>query len=434
MPRPRRSSAARLAPGAGRDRVPFFTIDPASSMDLDQAMHLERDGDGYRVRYAIADVPAFVAPGGALDTEARRRGQTVYCPDVRVPLHPTCCQRGRGQPAPRRVRPAFVWDLRLDAEGEGTSAEVYRAMVRCVERLDYEASRTRRRRHDRRALAPAERDRLSGGSARSSRRGGASLPMPEQEVHPATTATSTLEFRPPAPRRGVERPDLAAHRHGRRRHDAARPRRHPAHDARPTDEARGALPPAGHGARRPVAGRARLRRLPPRPRPHQPPPPGAHLRRHVALPRRGLHALRRGRPRAGEHAAVAAPTPTSRRPCAGSSTGSASSSARRCRRATRSPTRSAPHSRGARAHDRVRPRRRRRRAGLRRRRRGRRPHGRGGRDPRAVVVDHAEKGWTSSSSTCRSWPGFRRPGGSLGGRGPARDRRRRRRKVVLARA
>src|SRR6476661_6813165 len=51
--------------------VPFVTIDPPGSMDLDQALHLERDGDGYRVRYAIADVPAFVVPGMAVDAEAR---------------------------------------------------------------------------------------------------------------------------------------------------------------------------------------------------------------------------------------------------------------------------------------------------------------------------------------------------------------------------
>src|SRR4051795_9633807 len=66
--------------------LPFFTIDPPGSMDLDQAMHLEREGDGHRVRYAIADVPSFVRLGGALDRVTRERGQTVYCPDVRVPL------------------------------------------------------------------------------------------------------------------------------------------------------------------------------------------------------------------------------------------------------------------------------------------------------------------------------------------------------------
>src|SRR6478609_3449098 len=44
--------------------VPFVTLDPVGSMDLDQAVHLCRDRDGYLVRYAIADVSSFVPPGG----------------------------------------------------------------------------------------------------------------------------------------------------------------------------------------------------------------------------------------------------------------------------------------------------------------------------------------------------------------------------------
>ena len=67
----------------------FFTLDPAGSMDLDQAMHLERDGEGHRVRYAIADVPAFVAPGGAIDLEARKRVERLPAsPDADLPLIP----------------------------------------------------------------------------------------------------------------------------------------------------------------------------------------------------------------------------------------------------------------------------------------------------------------------------------------------------------
>ena len=68
--------------------IPFITIDPPGSMDLDQAVHIERSGEGFRVRYAIAYLPAFVAPGGAIDIEAQVRGQTIYAPDQRTPLHP----------------------------------------------------------------------------------------------------------------------------------------------------------------------------------------------------------------------------------------------------------------------------------------------------------------------------------------------------------
>jgi exoribonuclease R len=58
---------AAALPQRDETAVPFLTIDPPGSKDLDQAMYLERLGKGYRVRYAIADVPAFVKPGGAID-------------------------------------------------------------------------------------------------------------------------------------------------------------------------------------------------------------------------------------------------------------------------------------------------------------------------------------------------------------------------------
>src|SRR6516164_3205055 len=58
--------------------IPFVTVDPAGSKDLDQAVHLAREGDGYLVCYAIADVASFVTPGSALDVESIARGETLY--------------------------------------------------------------------------------------------------------------------------------------------------------------------------------------------------------------------------------------------------------------------------------------------------------------------------------------------------------------------
>jgi hypothetical protein len=45
--------------------------------DLDQTLHIERDDDGYVVRYVIADMAAFVVPDGPIDREAHRRGETL---------------------------------------------------------------------------------------------------------------------------------------------------------------------------------------------------------------------------------------------------------------------------------------------------------------------------------------------------------------------
>ena len=101
----------------------FVTIDPAGAMDLDQAMHLEADGDGYVVHYAIADVHAFVAPGDAVDVEAHARGESLYGANSKIPLHPPVLSEGAASLLPDEDRPAFVWTIALDADGDVTRRE-----------------------------------------------------------------------------------------------------------------------------------------------------------------------------------------------------------------------------------------------------------------------------------------------------------------------
>ena len=85
------AAGAATLPERDETAVPFITIDPPTSMDLDQAMSIERSGDGYRVRYAIADVPAFVRAGGAVDAESRRRCTPRCCPRAPRACCPTRC-------------------------------------------------------------------------------------------------------------------------------------------------------------------------------------------------------------------------------------------------------------------------------------------------------------------------------------------------------
>jgi exoribonuclease R len=192
----------RLPTEDARD-IPFFTLDPPDSRDLDQAMHLERrpDGRGFRVHYAIADVAAFVTPGGEIDAEARRRVQTLYFPDRRIPLHPPVLSEGAASLLPEQDRPALLWQLDLDAEGELTSTQVRRALVRSRARLDYAGAQ--RRLDD--GTAP-EALALLGviGPLREQRerdRGGISLPVPEQEVEEVPGGYA-LAFRAPRPADG----------------------------------------------------------------------------------------------------------------------------------------------------------------------------------------------------------------------------------------
>lgn len=165
--------------------VEFVTIDPPAATDLDQAMHIEAlpgSAGGFRVRYAIADVPALVSPGGAVDREARLRGQTLYAADGRIPLHPPAIGDGAGSLLPDTVRSAYVWDFSLDARAEVRRVTVRRARIRSRARLSY--AEAQRAIDDGTATGTLALLRPVG-LARielERRRGGASLNSPDEEI------------------------------------------------------------------------------------------------------------------------------------------------------------------------------------------------------------------------------------------------------------
>ena len=155
---------ARLLADGARDArdLDLVTIDPPGSMDLDQAVLLERlsaqteTGSAadrttdtaatghvsglsatYRIHYAIASLATFVTPGGALDAELSRRGETIYAPDAATPLHPEVLSHGAASLLEDVDRPACLWTIDLDARGEVVSARVERALVRSRARLTY---------------------------------------------------------------------------------------------------------------------------------------------------------------------------------------------------------------------------------------------------------------------------------------------------------
>jgi exoribonuclease R len=133
-----RAATTPSLPDEDATDIPFVTIDPRGSRDLDQAVHIATDGDGHLVSYAIADVAAFVTPGDALDAETRRRGETLYFPDARVPLHPPALSEGAASLLPDQIRAAVLWRIALAADGTVRSTDVRRARVRSTAQLDYE--------------------------------------------------------------------------------------------------------------------------------------------------------------------------------------------------------------------------------------------------------------------------------------------------------
>lgn len=176
------AAAAPRLPALDRTDIGFVTIDPPSSRDLDQALHIERDGDGYVVHYAIADVAAFVRAGDAIDVEAHRRGETLYGADRKVPLHPTVLSEGAASLLPGQVRPAVLWTIRVDAGGEGTDVRVERAVVRSTAQLAYEDVQREIDAGSATGTLALLKEVGELRLAREAARGGVALPLPEQEI------------------------------------------------------------------------------------------------------------------------------------------------------------------------------------------------------------------------------------------------------------
>lgn len=180
-----------------RTDLDLSTLDPAGSRDLDQAFRLAQDDDGYILRYAIADLAAWIEPGDALDREAHRRGATLYLPDGRVPLHPPTLSEGAASLLPGQRTPAVLWTIRIDASGTVGLDRVERAWVASRGQRTYDD--TQRELDSGRADPQVLLLAAVGALLRNAEaaRGGISLDAGEQSVE-RTAAGYSLEFRVPS--------------------------------------------------------------------------------------------------------------------------------------------------------------------------------------------------------------------------------------------
>ena len=250
--------------------------------------------------YAIADVPSFVAPGGALDAETRRRGQTFYTPDGRIPLHPEVISEDAGSLlAGQTVRRVCV-GIRAGRRRRGVrgAGPPGRGPQPGQAQLRGGAGRARRR-HRRARAAAAQGSRNQAGGA-------GTAPRRRQPEHAGTGNRATARRRlpdcrcPAAAGGGLERADFPDDGDGRRGDHAAGQGRHPAHHAGPGCGLAGALPPPDPRPGQALGRRNELRRIPAHPRSHGPAAAGDRALGRHAVPRRRLHAVRRNGSR-GRH-------------------------------------------------------------------------------------------------------------------------------------
>ena len=138
--------------------LPLVTIDGENAKDFDDAVYCEvlhgarrgKAGDetpavrqrkegagGFRLVVAIADVSHYVKHGGALDRDARDRGNSVYFPRRVIPMLPEKLSNGLCSLNPEVERLAMVCDMRIDAAGEIRAYRFYPAVFRSHARLTY---------------------------------------------------------------------------------------------------------------------------------------------------------------------------------------------------------------------------------------------------------------------------------------------------------
>ena len=123
--------------------IPLITIDPSDARDHDDAVWAEPDPNpknegGWVVIVAIADVAHYVTPESALDTEGRKRGNSVYFPDRVVPMLAERISNDLCSLKEGVARPCLAVRMIFDKSGHKLSHRFLRGLMRSAASLSYE--------------------------------------------------------------------------------------------------------------------------------------------------------------------------------------------------------------------------------------------------------------------------------------------------------
>lgn len=117
--------------------LPLITIDGETARDFDDAVYAEKQGVGWRLVVAIADVSFYVKPDDALDKEAFERGNSVYFPRRVIPMLPEALSNGLCSLNPDVERLCMICDMQIDALGEVKQYKFYPSVMRSKARMTY---------------------------------------------------------------------------------------------------------------------------------------------------------------------------------------------------------------------------------------------------------------------------------------------------------
>ena len=159
--------------------LPTFTIDPDDAKDFDDAISARRENGRVRLWVHIADVTAYLRPGGRLEREAFRRGTSVYVPGAVEPMLPEVLSNRPARCGPGEDRLAVTVEMEMDG-ADVTSVAFHRSLVRSDRRLTY-----------------GEVDELFAGRARAEEPWGEPLAVARDVARALRERRDALEFGSP---------------------------------------------------------------------------------------------------------------------------------------------------------------------------------------------------------------------------------------------
>lgn len=123
--------------------LPFVTIDSATTQDMDDALWVEKQGDAWLLRIAIADPVALIPEDSAIQKELIRRASSVYFPGLSVPMMPALLSRDLCSLKEGEVRLAKVVELLISANGELNESKLFNASICSKRKLSYQEASER---------------------------------------------------------------------------------------------------------------------------------------------------------------------------------------------------------------------------------------------------------------------------------------------------